>query len=75
MITAKVNRVIGKSVRGVIQERCILESKRLLAYSDLSVSEISDELGFDDPNYFTRFFKLKTKNNPGKFRQKVRMLC
>ncbi|MBC7713172.1 MAG: helix-turn-helix domain-containing protein [Rhizobacter sp.] len=74
-LTAKVNRVLGKSVRSLVQERCILESKRLLAYSDLSVSEISLELGFEDPNYFTRFFKLKTKVNPGKFRQKVRTLC
>lgn len=71
-LTAKVNRNIGKNVREIIQDRCILESKRLLAYSDLSISEIALELGFEDPNYFTRFFKLKTKTNPGKFRQKVR---
>jgi len=74
-LTAKVNRNIGKNVREIIQDRCILESKRLLAYSDLSVSEIALELGFEDPNYFTRFFKLKTKTNPGKFRQKVRHIC
>ena len=74
-LNAKVNRILGKSVRDLIQERCILESKRLLAYSDLSVSEVALELGFEDPNYFTRFFKLKTKTNPGKFRQKVRHIC
>jgi AraC family transcriptional activator of pobA len=74
-LTSRVNRIIGKSVRDLIQERCILESKRLLAYSDLSVSEIALQLGFEDPNYFTRFFKLKTKMNPGKFRQKVRQVC
>ncbi len=74
-LTAKVNRNIGKNVREIIQDRCILEGKRLLAYSDLSVSEIALELGFEDPNYFTRFFKLKTKINPGKFRQKVRHIC
>lgn len=74
-LTAKVNRIIGKSVRDLIQERCILESKRLLAYSDLSVSEIALDLGFEDPNYFTRFFTAKTKTNPGKFRHKVRQVC
>jgi AraC family transcriptional activator of pobA len=74
-LTAKVKRIIGKNVRDVIQERIVLESKRLLAYSDLSISEIATELGFIDPNYFTRFFKLKTKINPGKFRQKVRHIC
>lgn len=74
-LTAKAKRNLGKNVREVIQERCILESKRLLAYSDLSVGEIALELGFEDPNYFTRFFKLKTKMNPGKFRKKVRHIC
>lgn len=74
-LNAKVNRILGKSVRDLIQERCILESKRLLAYSDLSVTEVALELGYEDPNYFTRFFKLKTKTNPGKFRHKVRHIC
>ena len=74
-LTAKVNRIIGKNVREMIQDRCILESKRLLAYSDMSVGEIALFLGYEDPNYFTRFFKLKTKTNPGKFRQKVRSVC
>lgn len=74
-LNAKVNRILGKSVRDLLQERCILESKRLLAYSDLSVSEVAVELGFDDPNYFARFFKLKTKFTPGNFRQKVRHIC
>lgn len=74
-LTAKVNRIQGKNVREVLHERIILESKRLLAYSDLSISEIALELGFIDPNYFTRFFKLKTKTNPGKFRKNVRHMC
>jgi AraC-like DNA-binding protein len=74
-LTAKVNRIMGKNVRTLIQERCVLEAQRLLAYSDLSISEISNELGFIDPNYFTRFFKLKTKSSPGKFREKVRKIC
>ncbi len=73
-LTAKVNRTLGKNVRTLIQDRCILEAQRLLAYSDLSISEISNELGFVDPNYFTRFFKLKTKLSPGKFREKVKKL-
>lgn len=71
-LTAKVNRIIGKNVRDLIQERCLLESKRLLAYSDYSINEISSELGFEDPNYFTRLFRLKLNSTPTKFRQKVR---
>lgn len=71
-LTAKVNRHLGKSVRDAIQERCLLESKRLLAYSDLTISEISRNLGFEDANYFTRFFKLKSKQSPSDFRRLMR---
>ena len=71
-ITMRVTRSLGKSARAVIQERFLLESKRLLAYSDLSISQIAYELGFEDPNYFARFVKKATGLSPGAFRQKAR---
>jgi AraC-like DNA-binding protein len=73
-LTMRVSRALGKSARTVIQERCLLESKRLLAYSNLSISQIAFELGFEDPNYFSRFFREKSKQSPGAFRQQVRNL-
>lgn len=74
-LTAKVNRIFGKTFRDLIQERCLLESKRLLAYSNYSILEIARELGFEDANYFSRFFRLKLKENPTSFRNKVRHIC
>jgi AraC-like DNA-binding protein len=71
-ITMRVSRALGKSARAVIQDRCLLEGKRLLAYSDLSISEVGYELGFEDPNYFSRFFKSSTGKSPGDFRIQVR---
>ena len=71
-ITMRVTRGLGKSARAVIQDRFLLESKRLLAYSDLSISQIAYELGFEDPNYFARFLKKSTGMSPGAFRAKTR---
>ena len=41
----------------VIKERTILEAKRLLTSTDLSIKEIAYQLGFNDNTYFTKVFK------------------
>lgn len=69
--TMQLRRSLGKPPRTVIQERILLEAKRYLAFSDLSVAEIGYELGFDDANYFTRFFRIHEKKSPAKFRSDV----
>lgn len=56
----------------VVQERIILEAKRLLLHSELSVKEIADRIGFEDPAYFVRYFKKHTKLSPTNFRKSVR---
>jgi len=52
----------------VIQERLIIEAKRLLYYTDKSAKEITYELGFDDAAYFSNFFKKHTSFSPTDFR-------
>ncbi|MFT3674808.1 MAG: helix-turn-helix transcriptional regulator [Chitinophagaceae bacterium] len=52
----------------LIQERIVLEAKRLLRVSDLSVKEIAADLGFDDHAYFSNFFKAQTGTTPSNFR-------
>lgn len=52
----------------IIQERLILEAKRLLYYTDKSAKEITYELGFDDAAYFSNFFKKHTSLSPTDFR-------
>jgi AraC-like DNA-binding protein len=58
--TAYLNECIknttGHSVSYHIQQRVILEAKRLLYHSDTSVKEIATELGYDDYPYFSRLF-------------------
>lgn len=57
----------GKTASEMIQERLILEAKRLLVYSLKSAKEISFELNFDSPSHFNKFFKNKTGETPAGF--------
>lgn len=54
----------GKTATQLIQERLLLESKRLLYATDMHIKEISFYLRFDDVPYFNRFFKKQTGFTP-----------
>lgn len=51
-----------------IQERVLLEAKRLLHSSDRSVKEIAFDLGFRNQSYFSYFFKSKTSLTPREYK-------
>ncbi len=55
----------------VIIERVITEAKRLFYYTDKSVKEIADDLGFDDVSHFSKFFKKQTSLNPTELKKNV----
>jgi AraC-like DNA-binding protein len=74
-LTMRLTRATGRSARHLIQERLLLESKRLLAYSDLAIGNLGGEVGFEDPNYFARFFRAKAGVSPGRFRATARRSC
>ncbi|MEO1098227.1 MAG: helix-turn-helix domain-containing protein [Bacteroidota bacterium] len=59
---------IGKTVTQLIHERLILEAKRRLLFTEISVAEIAYQIGFEDVNYFYRFFKKRVGNTPLQFR-------
>ncbi|MCH5685442.1 helix-turn-helix domain-containing protein [Niabella sp. W65] len=54
----------------MIQQRVLLEAKRLLQSTDLSIKEIAFELGFVDHAYFSNFFKSHTGATPTEFKEK-----
>jgi AraC family transcriptional activator of pobA len=58
----------NKSALELIHERLLLEAKRNLVYTSMTVSVVSYTLGFSDPAYFTRFFKRQTGLAPKDFR-------
>jgi AraC-like DNA-binding protein len=60
--------LVNKTVTEIITQKVILESKRRLTFSDRTVSEISEELGYLNYSYFTRLFKKSTGFTPSKFR-------
>lgn len=60
----------NKSASYFIQEHLVMEAKKRLNYSDLNINQISEELGFEDVAYFSRFFKRWTKFSPEKYRKK-----
>ena len=65
------HQLVGKNAQQLCHERLLLEAKRSLIYTVLSISEIAYELGFNDPAYFTRFFKRQTGLSPKAFRNNL----
>lgn len=63
---------LGQSAGALIRQRRLLDAKRSLSHSDLSVSEIGYQLGFNDPSYFARFFRRETGQSPAEFREEIR---
>lgn len=68
------NSVMRVSAKQYIQDKIIEESKRLLAYTDASVSEIAFGLHFSTITYFVRFFRLHTGMTPLSYRKKYNSL-
>jgi AraC family transcriptional regulator, transcriptional activator of pobA len=64
-----IKREIGKTPTQIIKERTILEAKSLLHNTDLTISEVAYFLNFDDPSYFTKYFKSATGLSPVDFKK------
>lgn len=60
--------ILGKSPKQVINDRLVLEAKRLLVNSSKPVKEISFELGFGEPTNFNQFFKKYSGVTPLEWR-------
>ena len=59
----------GLSAKELIDERIVLEAKRMLSHADTSVMQIAEELGFDDPSNFSAYFLKRAGMTPGAFRR------
>ncbi len=60
----------GRTAGELIRDRLLLEARRLLVHSSLNVAEIAVSLQFEDPSYFSRFFRRSTGVSPGEFRDR-----
>ena len=62
-------QLAGSTALQIVHQRLLLEAKRNLIYTAMTVNQISDSLGFADPAYFARFFKRLTGLPPKVFRE------
>jgi len=62
----------GRSPKAVLNDRIVQEARRYLSFSAVSMKELAGALGFEDTNYFFRFFKRLTGETPSTYRQRIR---
>ncbi len=65
-------KYLSRTPKEVIDRRLLLEIKRQLAHSNLSVKEIAFQLGFEDPSNLNKFFKRRQNHTPQEFRLTLR---
>ena len=64
----------GVSPKEFITNRLMLEAQRKLFYSETSVKELAYELGFNDPDYFSKLFKKNTGKSVTQFVESIQDL-
>lgn len=66
-----IKLVTGKTATEVIRARSILEAKRLLTFTDNTVSQVASQLNFFDSSYFAKLFKTETGTSPIAFKKSI----
>lgn len=69
-----VKERLGRTASKVIQDRLLLEAKRLLLHGNMSIKEVGYALNMNDPAYFTRWFSKMEGRSPADYRTHVRDL-
>ena len=68
-LSGVLKALTGQSTQHHIHDKLLEKAKEKLSTTDLSVSEIAYELGFEHPQSFSKLFKTKTQFSPLEFRQ------
>jgi len=64
-------KVLGKTPKEIIDDRIMLEAKRLLAHTSESIKEVGFTLGFEEPTNFIKYFKKHALTTPTEFRENL----
>ena len=64
LLDKAAREVLGKSIKDIVLDRRLVEAKRLLKFTIRPVEDIAFSIGFKDPAYFSRFFRLKVGQSP-----------
>jgi len=70
-LNAASRKFADRSALEIIQERIILEAKRKLYLNGVSIKQLGYELGYEDPAYFTRFFRKNVGISPQYFKTAI----
>lgn len=66
---ALVKDKLGITIKDLMASKRLLESKREIAFKDVSIQEVAYDMGYKDPSYFNRVFKKSTGISPAQFRK------
>ena len=67
-LNRSVKEHLGISAKQAITDHLIVQAKRLLVHTQMSINAIAIELGFNEPTNFVKFFKRETEQSPKAFR-------
>ena len=70
-LMSEFKRVTGKTINEFVLDKRIDLSKQILAFTNISIEELSEKCGFSSQSYFTRAFKKKSGLSPLQFRKKA----
>ena len=70
-LTRVCRELLGLPARSVVHDRLVLEARRNLVYTSMTVSQVAFRLGFSDPAYFSRFFTERVGMSPSSYRAGV----
>jgi AraC family transcriptional activator of pobA len=62
-------KLLDKTPKQIIDERILLEAKRLLVHANQSIKEVAYELGYEEPTNFIKYFRKHTHFTPSEFRE------
>ncbi len=71
-LSRATREAVGRGAKQFIDDRVVLEAKRLLAHTGITVTECARRAGFDDPANFSKFFRARTGLTPGAFAARAR---
>lgn len=70
-LTRATRAAAGCGAKRFIDERVLLEAKRLLVHTDLSATAVAERLGFPNATVFTKFFRQRAAETPAAFRTRA----
>jgi AraC family transcriptional regulator, transcriptional activator of pobA len=68
-LTKATTNTIGKTPKELIDDKVLLEAKRLLVHTSMTIKEIGFQLGFDEATNFIKYFRKHINKTPIEFRE------